>query len=242
MWMKPETILSVKDQPAGNAYYLIPGQGVCYNSYPVKRADIDSFMWYLDFAKDKNRCYIAGNVLTGADPGSFEVLNMYFARDKDQIYTAAGMQQKLDPETFEVLDEGFETDVHNRKRKITSYAKDRQGLWMMEYYSLKPTFVKGIDMTSFSRINDSFAKDQQFVLWRGKKAKNADPATFTAFNINYGRDKNYIICQDNILAVADYETFEAVATQITLAKDKNRYYRFGDEIPEAEFTELRDQK
>lgn len=241
MWMKPETILSVKDQPAGNAYYLIPGHGACYNSYPVKGADIDSFMWCLDFAKDKNRCYIAGSVLKGADPGSFEVLNMYFARDKNQIYTAGGMQQKLDRETFEVLDEGFETDLHNRKRKITSYAKDRQGLWMMEYYSLKPTSVKGIDTSSFKRINDGFAKDSRFVLWRGKKVKNADPATFIAFNINYGRDKNHIICQDHILAVADYETFEAVATPITLAKDKNRYYWFSDEIPEAGFTELKGQ-
>lgn len=241
MWMKPESILSVKDQPAGNAYYLIPGHGVCYNSYPVKGADIESFRWHLDFAKDKSRCYIAGNVLKGADPGSFEVLNMYFARDKGQIYTAGGMQQKLDRETFEVLDKGFETDLHNRKRKITSYAKDRQGLWMMEYYSLKPTSVKGVDTSSFKRINDSFAKDVRSVLWRGKKVKNSDPGTFTAFNINYGRDKKHIICQDTILAVADYETFEAVATQITLTKDKNRYYRFGDEIPETEFAELAKQ-
>ncbi len=57
MWIKPATLLSAKDLPEGNGYYIIAGLGVCYNSYPIKKADPETFFYQLDFAKDKNACY-----------------------------------------------------------------------------------------------------------------------------------------------------------------------------------------
>lgn len=235
MWEKPTAWPSAKKLPSGNGYYLIDGQGICYNTYPIKRADVETFVCRFDFAKDKARCYRMGEPFKNADPASFEVLNYYFAKDKHHIYNLSGADKKVDYATFVVLDAGFMLNEHGHPKKITSYAKDKNGLWMMEYYSQKPTAIKGIDTASFSRVNDTYAKDDRYVLWRGKKLKKADPRTFTAFNINYGRDAATVFFQEQALTDADYATFETVDTNVTIAKDKDRFYYFGAEISAAEF-------
>ncbi|SKA44220.1 DKNYY family protein [Chitinophaga eiseniae] len=237
MWEKPTTWPSAKMLPAGNGYYIIDGQGVCYNTYPVKQADAETFVCHFDFAKDKARCYRMGEPFKDADPASFEVLNYYFAKDKYHIYNIGGADKKVDHETFEVLDTGFQLNEQGRPQKITSYAKDKNVLWMMEYYSQKPIAIKGIDTATFGRINGSYAKDSRYVLWRGKKLKKADPRTFTAFNTNYGKDKTTVFFQELALAGADHATFETVETNVTIAKDKNRFYHFGEEITAAAFAE-----
>jgi len=238
MWTKPIQLQSDKDIPAGNGYFNIQGKGICYNSYPVKNADPETFVWQLDFARDKNRCYRAGEAFREADPATFEVLNIYFARDKNHIYNVAGIDKKVDYETFTVLDTGFFVDEEGRKRKTTSFAKDKNGLWMMEYYSYKPVAIKGVDAESFERIDDSYARDKKYLLWRGKKVIKADPATFVALNANYGKDARNLIFQDTLFRQADYETFQVFKENITIAKDKNTYYHFDAEITEAEFKDL----
>lgn len=239
MWTRPEHLPSKTILPdGGNRYFIIAGTGICFNEYPVKYADEASFVCHLDFAKDKSRCYRMGTIFSGADPATFEVLNSYFARDKNHIYNIGGVDRKVDYESFEVLDAGYETDPDGRRRNTTSYARDKNGLWMMEYYSYKPVMLKGIDPLSFERIDESFAKDKQFVLWRGKKIKKADPDTFVPLSSNFGRDARHIICQGGILADADYATFEVVPGHVALAKDKNRYYQFCWEINAEEFEDI----
>lgn len=237
MWTQPAKVASKKELPEGNNYYLIDGIGVCYNTYPIKHADPETFVCQLDFAKDKNRCYRMGETFKGADPETFEVLNIYFAKDRQHIYHIAGIDKKVDYDTFEVLDSGYVLNEHHLPQKTTSYAKDKNGLWMMEYYSQKPVNIKGIDTSTFNVIDSCYARDKQYVLWRGKKLKNADPATFQAFNFNYGRDAKNIYAQDSLLENADYETFEVIQHQVSLAKDKHAFYHFGNVISAAEFQE-----
>jgi hypothetical protein len=237
MWTKPVKLSSVKDIPAGNGYFLIEGLGICYNTYPIKQADPESFVWHLDFAKDNKRCYRMGDMYKDADPATFEVLNIYFAKDKQNIYTIDGIEKKVDHGTFEVLDPGYRTDEANRKRKLTSYSKDRNGLYMMEYYSKKPLAIKGIDTASFVQVNETYAKDAKNVLWRGKKLKKADPASFLALGINYGKDAKAIYAQETTLAQADYESFQTFPGNVTIARDRSRYYQFTMEIAEEEFLE-----
>ncbi|NML37721.1 hypothetical protein HHL17_11000 [Chitinophaga sp. G-6-1-13] len=74
-----------------------------------------------------------------------------------------------------------------------------------------------------------------------KEAKKAAPATFQALNFNYGRDAKNIYAQDGLLENADYETFEVINNQVTLAKDKHSFYHFGSVISEAEFKEWMEQ-
>lgn len=238
MWIKPIQLQSEKDIPPGNGYFNIAGKGICYNIYPVKKADPETFVWQLFFAKDKDRCYMGGEVLKDADPETFEILNIYFAKDKNHIYNLRGIEKQVDYATFAVLDNGFWIDEEGRKRKTTSYAKDQNGLWMMEYYSYKPVFIKGVDTASFQRIDDSYAKDIKQVLWCGKKLKKADPATFTALNSNYGKDAKQVFFQETVLPNADYETFEVFDETIAIARDKNTCYHFEAAISEAEFAEL----
>ncbi|MBC9933033.1 DKNYY domain-containing protein [Chitinophaga qingshengii] len=237
MWTQPAILPSLKDLPPGNNYYIIDGTKVCYNVYPIKNADRETFVCQLGFAKDKNNCYRLGEVYKGADPETFEVLNIYFAKDKQYIYNLAGIDKKVDYDTFTVLDTGYIIHTNNRQEKITSYAKDKNGLWMMEYYSQKPVAIKGIDTDTFTTIDTCYAKDKQYVLWRGKKLKKADPATFEALNFNYGRDARNIYAQDTVLANADYDTFEIVNNQVSLAKDKRAFYHFGETVSEEEFNE-----
>jgi hypothetical protein len=244
MWTKIETLKSKAELTSkpGNAYYFIENAGVCYNAYPIAKADAETFVWQLDFAKDKNRCYRMGEAFQGADPGTFEVLNAYFCKDRNHIYNPGGIDKKVDYETFEVLDTGYELDELNKAKKITSYSKDKNGLWMMEYYSYKPVSIKGIDTTTFERIDSCYARDKKFVLWCGKKLKKAQPSTFIALNSNYGKDDKHIFAQDAILENADYETFGIIENNITLAKDKHHYYQFGEVISQQEFQELAEMR
>lgn len=237
-WLRPGIIASVKEAPAGNRYHWVSGAGIYYNTYPVKYAHPETFVFLHGFAKDKSRCYRMGTAYKDADPDTFEVLNRYFARDKHHIYNREGVDKKVDYASFEVLDSGYITDEDGILRDATSYARDKNGLWMMTYYAYKPVAIKGMDTASFERINDCFARDNKQVTWNGKKIKKADTTGFTAFNINYGRDAGHIICQDRILDGADYSTFETIPQQVTLAKDKDNYYQFDRNITQDEFTAL----
>lgn len=238
MWLKPECITSLKEAGPGNRYYNIAGAGIYYNTYPVKHADPETFVFLYGFAKDKDRCYRMGEAFRGADAASFEVLNRYFARDKKHIYNREGIDKKVDYATFEVLDTGERTGGDGRAHDATSYAKDKNGLWMMTYYQYKPLAVKGVDTATFERINASFAKDVKYVIWQGKKVKKADPGSFQAWNENYGRDANHVICQDNLLTAADYASFETVPHNITIARDRSSYFQFDRSITEEDYTAL----
>lgn len=64
MWTKPAILSSAKDLPEGSGYYIIAGLSVCYNSYPIKKADPETFVYQPDFAKDKNNYYHFANEIT----------------------------------------------------------------------------------------------------------------------------------------------------------------------------------
>lgn len=221
-------------------YYSLDGKTILYNGYPVKGADFDSFVYCLDFAKDKKKCYRNGSAYKDADPDSFEVLNQYFARDKDFIYSLDGVVKNADYKTFEVLDCGYEMDNKGERKAILSYSSDKSGIWWSDYYSHKPTLIKSSDKNTFQRIDDSFAKDSKTVYWRGRKIAKANPNTFISLNENYGKDDKNIFCQVSTLTGADYETFSVSKEKcsVNLAWDKNHFYDLEIEIDKKEFDEI----
>lgn len=66
--------------------------------------DIETFSVYPDCAhmKDKNNVYFKGELIKGADPETFVILNHGYKKDKNHVYTGISVVEGLDPNTFTV--------------------------------------------------------------------------------------------------------------------------------------------
>lgn len=236
MWNKLRILKHQKEAGTDERYFSLDGKSVLFDMEPIPYADFESFTYCGSFAKDKNRCYRVGSTYKDADPDTFEVLNIYFARDKNNIYVLDGVEKKLDHDTFEVLDDGLHVNGI-RDSQMSSYSKDKNGIWVMEYYSHTPMLIKGADVATFQIIDASFSKDSKNVYYKGKKIPKVKPEIFTPLNCNYGKDDKYISCHNKIVKGADYETFEVFENKnmLTYGKDKDNYFYLDDFISEEDF-------
>lgn len=237
-WKKLQSFGSQREVVCEDAFYFVENKGVCYNSYVLAKADRETFEFQHNFARDKKYCYRTNEIYRGADPATFEVLNTHFAKDKNHIYNLEGIDKKVDYDTFEVLDFGIALSDDREHSNPASYSKDKNGVWIMEYYSYKPTLLKGIDAETFKAWNASYAQDNKYVLWHGKRLKKVNVLSFVVLGRNYGKDNKTIFCQSEPLPMADYHTFEVIKGAVSLAKDNNNYYHFEKVITEQEFLDL----
>ena len=170
--------------------------------------------------------YYKGELIEGADPETFEVLNEYsFSKDKEHIwyqqFDDIGQNimlvhlESADPQTFKVLSPW--------------YAKDQYNVYSSLDYSASLIFEA--DPQTFVTINEYYGKDKNEVYFYGSKIAGANSETFVGLaipetkHVQYAKDVNYVYYRKGIIAKADIVTFEVVSDRYT--KDMNYVYSFG---------------
>lgn len=209
-------------------YYL---DGIFFDDNDIVKtetSDYDSFRLMpksVFYAMDKMHVYYQGKVIEGADPETFEIIDMehFVCKDKSGIYfcgerTALNDYSSSNWNEFE----GFYQDgdkVYDRR------------------------FRQMPDGTDFATIhhvkNRNWVVDSQRVYWQNYLVVGADPKTFHPVNIQtswgsivysscYGKDSLHVFCMDSLLQDADVSTFvmrdDPDNYNSYIASDKNQTY------------------
>ena len=192
---------------------------------------------YNEILKDKNRVYIAGRMLEGADPVSFEVITGRYYKDKKNVYIGWNKINNADIKTFEVIDGNYSWDksrVYFNETEIpdidkesfktigNSYSKDKNHI----YYEKK--IIKNADIESFvlilpENLHGEYAKDKNRVYYLGRELEGVDPESFQHVNSIIRKDKKNVYYNEKIIEGADPETFQEIEGA-SFYKDKNRAY------------------
>jgi len=150
---------------------------------PITGADVDSFrtMDNKCYGVDKNSVYLASGSregktsyvkIEGANPDTFEIIDMWHAKDFTGVYYKGIQIKGADPATFEAIN--------------SIYAKDKD----FAYYIEKK--IPGADVKTFEVMQrGAYSKDSSFVYYKNVIIKGADPETFEVDR--YGqiaKDKN----------------------------------------------------
>jgi hypothetical protein len=156
------------------------------------------------FATDTEYVYSYGNIVPGADPKTFVLLNSVYEKDKYYAYFGRediSLIPGADPQSFVVFDSELAT---------TSTDLESAALygWMQDY-----------------------AKNNNHVYYAGEVIPSADPSTFTLLPLYYAKDKNNTYFLGTIVAGADLESFSAVEGNASyFAIDKNHEYCGADVV------------
>jgi hypothetical protein len=127
--------------------------------------------------KDRNFVYYVpyhgheGNKIEGADPATFEVLDMFFGKDKNAVYYDYSVVPGADASSFEELD--------------FSYGKDVYAVYM------GTAKIGRANPKTFVPLTADYSKDKDSVFYKWDKIDSADPQTFRAEgHMGRARDKN----------------------------------------------------
>ena len=166
-------------------------------------ADTVSFIpMDMSYAKDSARCYYWHNVISGADPKSFRVLESResFSRDKLHVFASHSKIENIDPDSFQYLDGGIFTDkngAYSISGSSTSveltpltnvnpktlaalgwgYFKDNKLVFTMTFDG-KLNAIPGADVQSFEVLKSGWARDKSHVYDDGKKVEGVSPIDF----------------------------------------------------------------
>lgn len=154
-----------------------------------------------DYAKDKSRVFYKGEIIRGADPKSFELLEFAYSRDKSFIFAR---NKKITNRTnnFSYLNgAGYATDgIINFYHNIVITDKSFEVLGTASEYARSEARVfykgkafDGVDSSSFEVIGfgDEYVKDKSHVFYRNKIINNADSETFRWLKASlYGDSKS----------------------------------------------------
>ena len=145
-------------------YYEVDSSNASDSLTPIPNADSATFISlenpYAAYAKDKNYVYYNGRVISGADPQTFQILNVNtdpnscyggYTKDKNHIYYCASIVPEADSATFSLL-----LDSANA---TSSYAKDANHV----FYAFSHTVITGADPVSFVVLADGYAKDKNHI-------------------------------------------------------------------------------
>lgn len=89
-------------------YCIIVNDVVIVNGkkFPYADLDIATFQtypeWRYMYSKDKHNVYFEGEIISGADVATFEVLEQLHAKDAKHAYYKKGMLKGVDPKTFHI--------------------------------------------------------------------------------------------------------------------------------------------
>jgi hypothetical protein len=180
--------------------------------------DVATFMVASDgtltFGKDAHTVYEGGDVLQGADPSTFQILDNPFEKDANHIYNAGTpIFPNADPATFSIVTHS-DTDA-------VGYEKDKNNV-----YAYTDGIVTGADPATFDVLMDYNADTGEISYV--KDAKNVYQVTSPDEG---GLDDQGYPFSSNVVASVDAITFqvgpEDYYQTIWYAKDKNHVYSIG---------------
>ncbi len=209
-----------------------------------------------NYKKDDNYVYFGTDIVVGADPKTFEIINEEFAKDKTHVYYEGDMLEDSNSPTF--------VPGPIPKDKYSVYllliCKDNQ--WDQCYQK-----VAGADPATFEPVKYGFYKDKSHIFYNTKLVPEADVNTFAIYDggkydYTYGYDKNYIFVigydrvgvikekcsdlnriggyylkcddkvyyEDKLLVGADVNTMRPVGVTSNYAKDSKTVYFDGEVV------------
>jgi len=167
---------------------------------------------FSDYAKDKSRVFYKGEIIHGADPKSFELMEFDYSRDKNSIYAR---NKKITNKTsqFDYLNgAGYATDG------------------VVSFYHDIVFKDKGFEVLGdFSE----YARSEARVFYMGEALNNVDSSSFevVGFGDEYTKDKNHVYYKNKIINNADTETFRWLVHYLYV--DAKSVYLEGQEIKRA---------
>ena len=141
---------------------------------------------FSNYKKDENYVYYGTDIVDGADPKTFSIINEEFAKDKSHIYYEGDMLEDSDSSTFVV------GSIPKDKTNVYLLLTCEDNIWDQCYRK-----VDGADPLTFQLFSYGFSKDKSHVFYNTEIIPEADPITFTIhdggkYDYTYGYDKNYI--------------------------------------------------
>jgi len=156
--------------------------------------------------KNQEHVYLFGNIIPGADPKTFVILDGVYGKDSNHVFYMDEVITNADPETFIYLGSGFGSD----KNQI--------------YYESR--IVQNASRGSFTPLEFGYANDENFVFSESNIIEGANPKTFRLLNHLYSKDDNRVYCRESEIKDADVLTFNALDIDISVlfAKDKDSLF------------------
>lgn len=192
------------------------------------------FVYY----RDSNK-----NIIRGADPKSFVVLDEYYSKDKSNFYYQLSAIEEADYDTFQILGYGYAKD------KNTIFLGNHPGLYTGDSPNDKEflKLEKKIDIASFVVLSYVYFKDKNIVMYDNRHGGTdkvteiigADSDTFEVITGEYSKDKNNIYFQSVKSDITDYNTLDYNLKNDTYgfySTDKNGVYFGGRKIIEADLS------
>lgn len=178
-------------------YVKVDGR-VFYAIHEMKSVHFDTFEWLcLDFARDRNSVYDAGEVLENSDPATFEQIDTYTFIDKqnvyfiDQHYGMVTQLENIDTEGVELVDGSY------LKTKSTVFYEDK--------------LLFGADPNTFEVLQGGFTKDKNVVYNYDTKLE--------ALNVDTLRELNYQFICDDKTAYYNSQQLDLVGKDCVLIDD-----------------------
>lgn len=195
-------------------------EGNGHQTCTLDGADVGSFETLAHgYARDRNRAYLRCASIVGSQPASFVPLSETYAKDAIHVYYQDKQVPGADPASFSPID--------------LNYGRDRTDVYDHD------SPVHACDPASFRLLGDtSWAVDSKCAYSNDFKLPGADPASFVVINDTYARDAAHVYTnvRPYVISGADPGSFELVTGKmiscggayLATAKDRSRYYRFGD--------------
>lgn len=180
-----------------------------------------------DYGRDTKYAFYKGDIIKGADGGSFRAIGKWYAADKAQVYLSGELVEKADPATFKVHSYYFAEDANDfywrgealsvRDKSTfkllgepdsweTKWAKDRYN-----GYYLGGGVISDIDYETFHPIeakipvqSGSYAADKNRVYFMNMIVPDADPMTFKEVTFYIGQDKHRAYKKASPTQIKDY--------------------------------------
>lgn len=193
---------------------------------PISGSEGDSFeVLSENYAKDRQHVYCSwkdtddpsapvADIIKGADPASFTVVDICYATDKSRAYYQNKPLEAADPATFKKWDE------YN-----TFYASDSTHIYVED------KLIRGADKSSFRLLTDGYAQDSQTIFYNDKPVKNSNPMSFAVLESGYAKDAKRVYYEGYVLDGADPVSFTLVGNEADRdAADKNYSYHNGRRV------------
>jgi hypothetical protein len=239
-----------RDAPPSSLFnaggYHVRGEKVYYlhsfpgNAFEVDGADPASFHAFdQTYARDTSTVYVDGHPLSGADAGTFEVLDRPdFAKDAHHVYQR-DRRLSDDPAHFELLDGNLSKDSNAVYWSDGGVLSDDPASFAIisdeeHYLFTKDTGtvhvngnpIVGADPASFDVLQDAYATDDQRVYYFTDPIAGADKAWFRVLDGPYAADTTRVYWMGKPIEGADPQTFRVLNADFECSADaKHAFYR-----------------
>lgn len=168
------------------------------------------------YAKDSEKVYRLAKKLPGADPATFEVINLDYSKDNKNVYYLDSLIIDADAQSFEVIKNKEKEKKGHEKRLL--YSKDKNHVYFLGKQ------IEHSDPSTFQHLYP-YSKDKNHVYSETSIMKNADPETFIAYGDDYSKDTNNVYYKGEIIEGANPVTFICNMTSRLAKDDKHVFYK-----------------